>query len=471
MAGGTRSDDGDVSGYHGIAGWSYDAWVVKLDEFGTLQWERCLGGLKSDLAYAILQTTDGGYIMAGHAGLDGGDVSGNHGVDDAWVVKLDEFGTLQWQKCLGGTSGDYARDIQQTMDGGYIIAGMTSSNNGDVSGNHGESDAWVVKLDGSGTLQWQKCLGGTGWDEAHSIRQTTDGGFIVAGHTTSNNGDVSGNHGVKDAWVVKLDGSGSLQWQKCLGGSGQEEALAIQQTADAGYIMAGWTWSNDGDVSGYQGGIYDAWVVKLNGTGAIQWQRCLGGGGSDQARAIQQVEDGGYVVAGFTDSNDGDVSGNHAEEDAWVVKLDGAGALLWQKCLGGTGWDEADAVQQTDDGGYIMAGHAGVNDGDVSGVHGDRTDAWVVKLGRDITTGNDELPFSSDLLIQDLTTGSLYLSWNGAHGPSTVRLLDASGRILETVRTKDNGHRLGLGSYRSGLYFVQVMFTDGTHVTKPVVKQ
>ncbi|NLY22597.1 MAG: T9SS type A sorting domain-containing protein [Bacteroidales bacterium] len=228
--------------------------------------------------------------------------------------------TIEWQKCLGGSNDDWAYSIQQTSDGGYIVAGETWSNDGDVSGNHGGGDYWVVKLNSSGDILWQICLGGTNVDVAYSIQQTSDEGFIVAGYTCSNEGDVSGNHGNSDYWVVKLNSSGTIEWQKCLGGTDGDYANSIQQTSDGGFIVAGQTYSNDGDVSGNHGGS-DAWVVKLNSSGNILWQKCLGGTGWDWENSIQQTSDGGFIVAGYTNSNDGDVSGNHGSKDYWVVKL------------------------------------------------------------------------------------------------------------------------------------------------------
>jgi len=358
-----------VSGNHGDG--DADFWVVKLSSTGSLQWQKCLGGSRDDSAHSIQQTSDGGYIVAGFTDSNDGDVSGNHGGWDVWVVKLNSTGSLQWQKCLGGSDWDYAHSIQQTSDGGYIVAGWTWSNDGDVSGNHGGLDVWVVKLSSTGTLQWQKCLGGSGWDGASHAQQTSDGGYIVS---MSNDGDVSGY----DFWVVKLSSTGSLQWQKCLGGSGWDYARSIQQTSDGGYIVAGHTESNDGDVSGNHGGL-DVWVVKLSSTGSLQWQKCFGGSGWDGAHSIQQTSDGGYIVAGHTESNDGDVSGNHGGWDVWVVKLNSTGSLQWQKCLGGSDFDYAYSIQQTSDGGYIVAGGTYSNDGDVSGNHGDM-DFWVVKL-------------------------------------------------------------------------------------------
>jgi hypothetical protein len=345
-----------------------------------IEWQRCLGGTYDDYAYSIQQTSDGGFIVAGRTYSNDGDVSGNHGKSDAWVVKLNSSGDIEWQKCLGGTGNDYAKSIQQTSDGGFIVAGYTDSNDGDVSGNHGYFDYWVVKLNSSGTILWQKCLGGTSFDQAYSIQQTSDGGFIVAGRTYSNDGDVSGNHGDIDAWVVKLNSSGDIIWQKCLGGTSGDYANSIQQTSDSGFIVAGYTWSNDGDVSGNHG-YYDYWVVKLNSSGDIEWQKCLGGTYYDYAYSIQQTSNGGFIVAGSTNSINGDVSGYHGYFDYWVVKLNSSGDILWQKCLGGTSDDYANSIQQTSDGGFIVAGYTNSNDGDVTENHGGY-DTWVVKLNK-----------------------------------------------------------------------------------------
>ena len=228
---------------------------------------------------------------------------------------------IQWQKCLGGTNNDYAYSIQQTSDGGYIVAGNTFSNNGDVNNNHGSYDCWVVKLSATGSMEWQKCLGGSNADYATSIQQTSDGGYIVAGSTDSNNGDVSSNHGVApDCWIVKLNNNGSIQWQKCLGGNNEDRSTFVQQTSDGGYIVAGYTTSNNGDVSGYHGAS-DFWIIKLDAVGSMQWQKSLGGSEFERAISIQQTADGGYVVAGETRSNNGDVNNNHGSYDCWIVKL------------------------------------------------------------------------------------------------------------------------------------------------------
>ncbi len=215
-----------------------------------------------DIAYSIRQTQEGGYIVTGESESNNGNVTGNHGSTDYWVVKLSEGGAIEWQKSLGTNSLDRPNEVYPTADGGYIVVGEVSANNGDVSGHHGGYDYWVAKLNSSGDIQWQKALGGSGEDFGQTIYPTHDGGCVIAGATQSNNGDVLDNDGGQDIWLVKLDSTGDVQWQKTLGGTQAESANSIQQTSDNGYILAGYAWSNNGDVSGNHG-TQDFWIVKL----------------------------------------------------------------------------------------------------------------------------------------------------------------------------------------------------------------
>ncbi|MFN8361159.1 MAG: choice-of-anchor D domain-containing protein [Candidatus Kapaibacterium sp.] len=378
VAGYSTSNDGDVTTNQGI----YDYWVVKLSQLGAIEWQKSLGGGGSDKARSIQQCTDGGYILAGYSQSNNGDVSGNHGDYDYWVVKLSPVGALEWQIPLGGSKEDWAQSIQQCTDGGYIVAGFSGSKDGDVSGNHGDTDFWVVKLSPLSTIEWQTSLGGDWGEAAYSIQQSTDGGYIVAGYSQINNGDVTGNHGNKDNWIVKLSPLGALEWQKSLGGSGIDYAQSIQLSADGGYIVAGYSQSNNGDLTDNHGGFYDYWIVKLSSLGTIEWQKSLGGSGIDYGQSIQQSADGGYIVAGYSSSNDGDVTGNQGMNDFWVVKLSHLGDIEWQKSLGGSEDEQANSIQQSRDGGYIVAGYSRSKDGDVTRNQGFE-DFWVVKLSSD----------------------------------------------------------------------------------------
>ena len=374
IAGFSSSNDRDVSGNHGY----FDGWIVRITSTGTLNWQKSLGGSDLDLTLSIRQTNDGGYIITGYSESNDGDVSGNHGESDYWIVKLTSTGELDWQKSLGGSDLDESYSIEQTNDGGYIIAGCSESNDGDVSGNHGEYDYWIVKLTSTGDIDWQKSLGGSDSERAYSIQQTTDGGYIIAGYSWSNDGDVLGNHGIRDYWIVKLTSTGELDWQKTLGGNQNDIAYYIQQTNDGGYIIAGESNSDNGDVTDNYGGS-DYWIVKLTSKGELDWQKSLGGSNDDYAYSVQQINDGGYIIAGSSESNNGDVSGNHGNYDYWIVKLTSTGELDWQKSLGGSDRDESFSIQQTTDRGYVIAGCSESNDGDVSENHGSR-DYWIVKL-------------------------------------------------------------------------------------------
>jgi len=430
VAGGTVSNDGDVTQNNG--GLNY--WIIKLDNTGGIQWQKNYGGSGNDVAKSIKQTNDGGYIVAGCSSSNNMDVTSNNGFEDYWIVKLDNIGTIQWQKSLGGSLGDGANSIQQTFDGGFIIAGSASSGDGDVIGYHGgPGDCWIIKMDNTGTIQWQKCLGGTGNEEANEIKQTTDGGYIVVGYSDSNDGDVTGNHAWNDYWIVKLNNFGNIQWQKCLGGTSHEIANAVQQTTDGGYIITGFSNSIDGDIT-TNNGDYDYWIVKLNNLGSIQWQKSLGGSGGDFAKSIQQTTDGGYIVAGSSDSNDGNVTGNHAWNDYWVVKLNNFGSIQWQKSVGGTDFDNAFSIQQTTDGGYVVAGYSGSNNGDLTGNQG-LDDYWIVKLSA-TTTGVEENTIQNLISVYpNPNTGTFIIKTKSA---GTYSIINELGQTIKQFQLNNS---------------------------------
>ncbi len=303
-----------------------DVYVLKLDATGNATWTKTFGGSNYDGARSIQQVPDGGYIVAGYTASFGA------GASDAYVLKLDASGNVTWTKTFGGSSSDGASSIQQVPDGGYIVAGET------YSSGAGHDDAYVLKLDATGNVTWQKIFGGSDNDYARSIQQTADGGYIVAGYTNSFGA------GSWDAYVLKLDATGNATWTKTFGGSNNDWAYSIQQVSDGGYIVAGIT-----DSSG--AGSYDAYVLKLNASGDATWTKTFGGSSSDGASSIQQTADGGYIVAGYTNSSG---AGSH---DVYVLKLDATGNVTWQKTFGGSSSDSASSIQQTADGGYIVAGY------------------------------------------------------------------------------------------------------------------
>ena len=304
-------------------------------------WNKTYGGSDFEQAFSVEQTSDGGYIIAGYGPSY---VTNSY---DFWLVKTDASGNQQWNKTYGGSGSDGAFSVQQTSDGGYIIAGHTTSFGA------GSYDFWLVKTDASGNQQWNKTYGGSGSDEAFSVQQTSDGGYIVAGYTSSFGA------GSYDFWLVKTDGSGNQEWNKTYGGSGSDGARSVEQTSDGGYIIAGF--------GPYGAGGCHLWLVKTDASGNRQWDKTYGGGGSDGAYSVEQTSDGGYIIAGYTTSY---AAGYCA---FWLVKTDASGNQQWDKAYGGSGDDEAFSVQQTSDGGYIIAGYT-------SSYGAGSYDFWLIKV-------------------------------------------------------------------------------------------
>ena len=454
VAGYTLSNNGTVTTNYG----GEDFWILKLDSLGINDWEHNYGGTNGDFAKSINQTSDGGYIVAGCTFSNDSNVSGNHGARDGWIIKLDSVGNIQWSKCLGGTDWDRINDIKQTLDGGYILAGDTKSNDGDVSGNHGASDFWVLKLDSSGGFVWKECLGGTGDEWAMSVSQSIDSGYVLVGFTNSNDGDIIAgtNHGYDDFWIVKLNSLGAIIWQKCFGGTNNEWAESVKQTTDGGYIVSGWTSSNNGNVSGNHGIAEDYWIIKLNANGNLIWQKCLGGSNYDNAYSINLTNDGGYLIAGYTNSTDGDVFGNHSGGDCWIVKLDSVGLLKWQKCLGGTNWDFAVSVQQTSDGGIIVGANSSSSDGDLTFNNGN-LDYWLIKLSN--ISGYFEEPYPTPcIVVYPNPSNSVFKIINTCNGFSNlVTIYDIYGRVIFKQLINNNvENEINLNQVKPGPYLLNI---------------
>jgi gliding motility-associated-like protein len=358
VAGYTEGNGGNVAGYHGNL-FINDYWVMKLDRDGQMEWQRCIGGTYTEQGADVRQTPDGGYLVAGISASIECELEGNKGALDYWVVKLSPKGDILWQKHYGGGNHEYCYGLDLTSDGGFVVAGHTESFNGDVTNPRGKRDYWVVKADANGNMLWQKTAGGTEDDEAYAVKATPDGGCVVAGLSFSNNGDVTGNHGKADMWVIKLDNTGNLEWQKSLGGLEMEQAWSINLATDGGYIVTGYTTSSDGDVTNKHAMGFasaDCWVVKLSPAGALQWQKCYGGSKNEFVFDLQPTPDGGYVIGGFAQSDDGDLTCNAGDHDMWVFKISNLGVLQWQKNMGGSLYDEVYGVTVLNDGSVVAAG-------------------------------------------------------------------------------------------------------------------
>jgi uncharacterized repeat protein (TIGR01451 family) len=324
-----------------------------------IKWSRPIGGTSVDAGRIVTPTADGGFLIASETSSSDGDVSGHHGGTDIWIIKMASSGAIEWQKAFGGSGNEFVRKMIYLPDGGAAIMGITNSNNGDITTPRGNGDIWAFRIDASGNLLWNRTLGGTALDELRNADKTLDNGYILTGFTSSNNWDVSGNHGGEDIWVVKLSSSGAIEWQKCLGGTGADRPRAIMAMADGSYVMTGSTTSADGDVTTQHGGN-DLWLVKLDASGNILWQRAYGGTQHETGFHCVLSSDGNSLVAlANTNSNDGDVSGYSGLSnypDVWVASVSYAnGTLNWQKPIGGNLTEDPIALIKDADGNYLVS--------------------------------------------------------------------------------------------------------------------
>lgn len=323
--------DSSVSGSKTNSGFGgYDYWVIKINSAGVKLWEKSFGGSGGDYLFGLQQTADGGYILGGQSGSSpsGNKTNVNFGNFDFWIVKLDGDGNKQWEKVYGGSSEDYFSSIQQTSDGGYILGGGSRS---PVSGNKtsaafGNFDFWIVKLDFNGNKQWDKSFGGVGNDDFSVVRQTIDGGYILGGYSSSGN---SGNKtdagfGLTDFWIAKLEADGTKIWDRCYGGTNNESLYSLQQTSEGGYILGGSSHSgSSGNKLAPAFGLQDYWIVKTDAVGNRLWDEAFGGSNSDALLSLDLTLDGGFFLAGRSQSG---VSGNKTtstfgEFDFWTLKV------------------------------------------------------------------------------------------------------------------------------------------------------
>ncbi|HEX9240686.1 MAG TPA: hypothetical protein VF910_08565 [Candidatus Bathyarchaeia archaeon] len=321
-----------------------DAWLIRLDPSGQIIWQKTYGTPGEDFAVGAQQTTDGGFLVSAFTGPSG--FAGN-----AWIIKTDAAGNVQWQNEYGGF-GCCLLPTQQTSDNGFILAGFTNSGTGEVQ---------VMRLANTGAVMWAKTYGNpTAFNAAFSIQTTPDGGFVVAGIT---NGYAVDSLIVGDVWVFRIDSTGNIIWQHAYGGPGADYASSIARTPDDGFIVAGWT-------NSFGAGGQDAWLLRLNNTGGVIWQKTYGGAQEDVALSVEPTSDRGFIVAGFTNSS------GAGGQDAWVFKLTPTGNIVWQKTYGGPGADQAVSAQQTTDGGFVVAATTpSFGNGNL--------DVWVLKLNRD----------------------------------------------------------------------------------------
>ena len=324
ITGPSKSADGDGSNNEG----QHDHWIVKLDAQGNILWEKSHGFSGHDHSRSILQTNDGGYFIGGYldvtasGGLGNETVTTKHGVGEFWAQKLDATGNLEWRRYFGGTNNDRIFKVLQAHDGNFLLIGSSESEDFDINNGNGSYDVWVIKIDTKGSMLWEKSFGGSGIDSGHAAVKSNDGNYLIAGTAISTDGDISNSKGNSDAWVIKINESGELLWEKSFGGSGFDAAWAIDSGKGifSSYIIAGNSKSSDGDMTA-NNGENDFWVLKIDNSGKLLFEKSLGGSGLDFAYGVIETFDQKIVVVGETESTDKDITSNKGGKDIWIAKI------------------------------------------------------------------------------------------------------------------------------------------------------
>ncbi|MAD97488.1 MAG: hypothetical protein CMB99_09210 [Flavobacteriaceae bacterium] len=357
------------------------------------------GGSLNDGYQSIVSTNDGGYALLGFTQSNDFDIQTKSDISyDFWLSRYASDHTLQWSKTYGGSGDDRGSDIVATSDGGFAILGFSTSSDGDVRTNNGIRDFWVMKTDAQGSIQWQETFGFSGSDYGVSLIETKDNGLLLAGvlDVTASGGQgnskSASRHAGGDFWVIKLAQDGTKEWTRYFGGSFTDTPFGVIETDDNQFIVAGSSDSDDVDISNNKGS-YDFWVTAIDQNGNLVWERNFGGSEIDEARGITKASDGNLVIIGDTRSTNQDITINNGAADLWMIKIDTSGNLLWQKSVGGASFDAGRSISNALNNGFIISGSTRSTNAQIK--NEGQNDAWILGL-------NDQ----GDILWQHTIGGS-----------------------------------------------------------------
>lgn len=399
-----NSDDGDIL-------------LIRTDLFGNLIWQKLLGGTDGDVPIRILPAGNDCYYVSAVSRSFDGDISFNpypNGRPNIWIFKINGMGDIMWDKMYGGTWFENGWTACSTHDGGMVTTSYTDSDDGDISNYFGSWDTWLLRTDSLGNKVWDFTIGTEFLDFPNAIIQTSDLGFLVAsGSMPTTGGNITCQPfdlETSDIVLFKIDSIANIEWQRCIGGSSDEVLADILEIED-GYMLAAAVYAADGDMtgSGYHYGTTqtghptsDIWLAKIDFEGNILWQKCFGGTARDIPNSIFPTLDGGYIIIGETESNDGDVSGKHHPHgyfsDIWVFKINATGDLLWQKCFGGLGYERLtwSGVIDNRDGSYVITATIfnNSNSGDLTCLTTPPGgyDIWLIQLRDTTVVSSNQLP-------------------------------------------------------------------------------
>lgn len=467
LIGSTNSYDGDIEGIH----FATDVWVIKLDSSGEKEWTKCLGGDGIDEGYDILELATGGYVLVGNSNSQNGDVNGVHDVfQDAWIVRMDEDGEIDWATSIGGNNVEYFYGLAQSGSN-FIAVGLSCSNDEYISEGQGACDIFIVNVDFAGAMGSYYKYGSAWNDRANSIAATPDGGFIIATEIGGDGGNVNETRGQTDIWLIKTDYSGELQWQKTLGGSAMDVPRRVKVLGDGSILLCAESSSTDGDLS-ENNGLYDGWLVKLSATGTIQWQRSLGGPSYDGT--FDAIELSNQNIVSVSEVYSPAVSGDltpHGSTDIVLASHDINGNLLWEAWYGGSSAERPHSIAKIDDERWIIAGESNSNDGDIADPKGN-DDVFVFQIGdQDIATNADFTLKKMSVFPQpskDLTNFSLPIGVNANY----YQLIDATGRCIQAQKLNNvNELSISTSALSSGIYWIQFETNQGKIQSKFIITQ
>ncbi len=448
-----------------------DYWLWKMSERGDIDWQKQLGGSGTDMLQTATGTIDGGFILGGTSDSkkSGDKMVDGFGADDYWIIKLDATGNEQWQQTIGGESQELLQVVIQTKDGGYLVAGSSSSSAqksdaipqnlyAKTAEHYGNLDYWIVKLNRTGKIEWQKSFGGEYADVLKSAVQTADGGYIIGG---TSNSPISGNKtvdnfGMNDYWILKLDKNGVIEWQNGFGGNKDDELSQILLTADNSYLLAGHSFSGtDGNKSKSNREGSDLWLVKIDQNSTILWQETYHIGKQDFLMSIVENKDNTLLIGAHAKSEITLRQKQNKEgvNDYTIIKLKENGEELWRKSVGGSGEDILRKAVETRDGGYVLAGTSS------SKISGERNssigmnDFWVVKL-----KDKDKLSSTKNLIeaipnpANDYT--NIIIGYDFEEG--TASLYDLAGRQISSFPIYTRTVPINLTGLPDGIYLVNI---------------
>jgi len=467
----------------------------------SIEWQKCFGGSFADYGNSIIQTSNDGFISVGYTQSFDFDAINNHSqTNDAFVVKLSDNYSTEWIKCYGGSNSDNFNSVIETSDNYFLLSGITSSIDGDVTNNHGGTDGWVVKLDSSGEILWQKCYGGTGSsDVILKTIQINDGGFICAGYSNSNDGDVVNPEMITKGWILKIDSLGVVEWSKCYGDTIQNKFFDIIVSSDGGYFITGKKY-----LTGFN--VANLWFLKINEVGTIEWEIDYGYY-YEEIYSIKQLSDGSYIGVGETvDSivhlstglvlnisesgvlNWGQqganywgrytsvdvvsdscfvlggygINGANSSTDFLLVKMTNSGNIVWEQYYGGIHTEKLNSFQQTSDQGYVLTG---ITSSEWAGYYGDY-DMWIVKLSAETGISEND-PIINFQIYPNPTQNEIFVS---GVVPESVIVYDVMGKMVITKFDAET-NKIDLKHLPDGLYILKIISDEGKVYSDKIIKQ